>query len=241
MKKLITILTITCVGAFAFAAAPTDTEKQAFQEYVKANVTYEGGNFMQTVEAAAKADVVKPIATWAQEDAAAFGEYLKALPENGYLGNGYIWVIRKAVNKDFDAGTIKDAVINDYAATNKLANSDKSYFAEIKAKGFIVAGGVRMSEWQIFNLGVKYADMDCFNLVDEKFIAQNFDKYLAAVRSSRLDAKSLYELYAKITQNYAPYKDSIKLVSDNWEALQTDKNEAFMNYYAEKKLEALSK
>ena len=236
MKKLITILTLTLAGAFAFANEPTDAEKQAFQEYVKANVTYEGGKFAETVEAAAKADVVKPIAAWAQEDAAAFNEYVRSL-----TGNIYIWTVRKAVNKDFDAGTIEDAVINDYAATNKLANSDKAYFAEIKSKGFVVAGGVRMSEWQIFNLGVKYADMDCFNLVSEKYVAERFDMYLAAVRSSRLDAKSLYELYAKIAQNYAPYKDSIKLVSDNWEALQTDKNEAFMNYYAEKKLEALSK
>ena len=236
MKKLITILTLTLAGAFAFANEPTDTEKQAFQEYVKANVTYEGGKFAETVEAAAKADVVKPIAAWAEEDPAAFNEYVRSL-----TGNIYIWTVRKAVNKDFDAGTIEDAVINDYAATNKLANSDKAYFAEIKSKGFVVAGGVRMSEWQIFNLGVKYADMDCFNLVSEKYVAERFDKYLAAVRSSRLDAKSLYELYAKITQNYAPYKDSIKLVSDNWESLQTDKNEAFMNYYAEKKLEALSK
>lgn len=236
MKKLITILTITCAGAFAFANEPTDAEKQAFQEYVKANVTYEGGNFMKTVEAAAKVDAVKPIAAWAEEDPAAFHEY-----EISLNGNIYIWTVRRAVNKDFDAGTIEDAVINDYAATNKLANSDKAYFAEIKSKGFVVAGGVRMSEWQIFNLGVKYADMDCFNLVSEKYVAERFDMYLAAVRSSRLDAKSLYELYAKIAQNYAPYRDSVKAVSDNWESLQTDKNEAFMNYYAEKKLEALSK
>lgn len=241
MKKLITILTLTLAGAVAFANEPTDAEKQAFQEYVKANVTYEGGKFAETVEAAAKADVVKPIAAWAQEDAAAFGEYLKALPENGYLGNGYIWVIRKAVNKDFDAGTIEDAVINDYAATNKLANSDKSYFSSVKAKGFIVAGGIKMSNLQIFNLGVKYADADCFEQVPEKYVAERFDMYLAAVRSSRLDAKSLYELYAKIAQNYAPYRDSVKAVSDNWQALQTDKNEAFMNYYTERKLEALEK
>lgn len=236
MKKLITILTLTLAGAFTFAAAPTDAEKQAFESYVKANVTHDGGNFMQTVEAAAKADVVKPIAAWAEADPAAFNEYVRSL-----TGNIYIWTVRKAVNKDFDAGTIEDAVINDYLATNKLANSDKGYFAEIKAKGFIVAGGVRMSEWQIFNLGAKYVDMDCFNLVSEKFIAQNFGKYLAAVRSSRLDAKSLYELYAKIAQNYAPYRESVKAVSENWQALQTDKNEAFMNYYAEKKLEALEK
>lgn len=236
MKKLITLISLTLAGAFAFANEPTDAEKQAFQEYVKANVTYEGGKFAETVETAAKADVVKPIAAWAEEDPAAFNEYVRSL-----TGNIYIWTVRKAVNKDFDAGTIEDAVINDYAATNKLANSDKAYFAEIKSKGFIVAGGVRMSEWQIFNLGVKYVDMDCFNLVDEKFIAQNFDKYLAAVRSSRLDAKSLYELYSKIVQNYAPYRESVKAVSDNWQALQTDKNEAFMNYYAEKKLEALEK
>ena len=237
MKKLITLISLTLAGAFAFANEPTDAEKQAFESYVKANVTYEGGKFAETVEAAAKADVVKPIAAWAEEDPAAFNEYVRSL-----TGNIYIWTVRKAVNKDFEPFSLKDAVINDNEATFNAAWRNSSDYEKLKGANFTVSE-IKMNNGGIFILTCKrYADPQlAMQILPESEIANNFGDFLKAISRAKLGAKSLYELYAKIAQNYAQYRDSVKAVSDNWQALQTDKNEAFMNYYAEKKLEALEK
>lgn len=233
MKKIITSIAISLAGALC-AFAITDAQKAAFKTCIDANV--KGDDFAATVEAAAAAPEVKSIAAWAESDPAAFREFLGTLK-----GNSYIWAVRKCVNRQFDAGSLHDAVINDYAATNSLAGSDEGYFNELKGMGFAPAGGIRMSDSQIFALAVKYADMETFKLLPEKVLAERFGEYLAAIRKARLSPEDAYRIYSELSTNFAEYKASVKTVGDNWEALQTDKNEAFMAYYAEKKLEALNK
>lgn len=242
MKKLITILTLTLAGAFAFAAAPTDAEKAAFESYVKANVKG-GEQFVETTEAAAKSDAVKAIAAWAQEDPEGFQEYLKGIAYvKGFPGGAYYWTVRKAVNKEFEPFSIQDAGINDFSATFDAVYNSESDYEKLRNAGFKI-GSLRMGNSAIFILTCKrYSDPQlAMQLLPASEIAKNFGDFVKAINRANLDAKSLYELYSKVVKDFAQYKDSVKAVSDNWQALQTDKNEAFMNYYAEKKLEALEK
>lgn len=237
MKKLITILTLTIVGVAAFAI--TDAQKAAFHEKVKTDV--KGGElFASTVETCAKTDEAKAIAAWAEEDPQAFNEWLH--DENHVdwkLRNGIIWTVRKSLNKAFPLYSLQDAVINDYSSTRDAAWDDKSVYNNSLASGFSF-NGIKFSDWGIFILANRYSDPEAaLKYVSEEELCKNFDKLLFMVRKAKLDAEKNYKILALISQNFAQYRDTVDMVKNNWEALQNDKNEAFMAYYAEAKLNSL--
>lgn len=237
MKKLIILITLTFAGVSAFAI--TDAQKAEFLEHVKADVKG-GEQFMITVEACAQTDIAKTIATWAEEDTEAYSEWFESSIE-WEKRNSCAWVIRKALNKSYALFSVQDAVINDYSATRDTAWSDKSVYNTCLASGFSF-NGRKFSDHGIFILTNRYSDPEAaLKYVSEEELAKNFDKLLLSVRKAKLDTEKNYKILAQIAQTFAQYRDTVEAVKNNWEALQNDKNEAFMAYYADQKLKSLNK
>lgn len=237
MKKLISLISLTLAGASAFAI--TDTQKTEFIELSK---TVKGGEeFALSVESLAKTDIAKAIGLWAKEEPLEYWNWILGEEFPWKWKNGGFWIVRLAVNEVFLEGSLQDAAINDYRATYDRAMADKSYYEQIKAKEFAIAGGIKFPEWKIWNLAKKYSDLEVIDTFPEKYISERFGEYLTIIRKARLNPEVAYKLYVKISTNFAEFKDSVKAVKDNWESLQADKNEAFMDYYAKQKLETLNK
>ena len=237
MKKLITSIILTLAGVAAFAI--TDAQKSEFLEHVKADVKG-GEQFMATVETCAQTDIAKAIASWAEEDTEAYSEWFEEAIE-WKDRNPCTWVIRKALNKSYTLYSVQDAVINDYSATRDAAWSDKSVYNTCIASGFSF-NGRKISDYGIFILANRYSDPEAaLKYVSEEELCKNFDKLLVMVRKAKLDAEKNYKILSQIAQTFAQYRYTVDMVKNNWETLQNDKNEAFMAYYAEEKLNSLNK
>ena len=236
MKKLITLITLTLAGVSAFAI--TDEQKAEFIN--SANTQIQNGDaFMESVQNFAKTEIAYVVAKWADESTEEYQAWLNSNP----LNNNIKWAVRVALgNKLYEVGSLRDAVIDDYRATYDEAVLSEALYDEIKAKNFIVAGGEKMSDSKIWMLAKTHCDVDLIiTKLPEKFVAERLGELLKIVRKAKLDAEQNYKILAQIAQTFAQYRDTIEAVKNNWEALQNDKNEAFMAYYAEAKLNSLNK
>ena len=236
MKKLITLITLTLAGVSAFAI--TDEQKAEFIN--SANTQIQNGDaFMESVQNFAKTEIAYVVAKWADESTEEYQAWLNSNP----LNNNIKWAVRVALgNKLYEVGSLRDAVIDDYRATYDEAVLSEALYDEIKAKNFIVAGGEKMSDSKIWMLAKTHCDVDLIiTKLPEKFVAERLGELLKIVRKAKLDAEKNYKILAQIAQTFAQYRDTIEAVKNNWEALQNDKNEAFMAYYAEAKLNSLNK
>ena len=236
MKKLITSIILTLAGVSAFAI--TDEQKAEFIN--SANTQIQNGDaFMESVQNFAKTEIAYVVAKWADESTEEYQAWLNSNP----LNNNIKWAVRVALgNKLYEVGSLRDAVIDDYRSTYDEAVLSEAFYDEIKAKNFIVAGGEKMSDSKIWMLAKTHCDVDLIiTKLPEKFVAERLGELLKIVRKAKLDAEKNYKILALISQNFAQYRDTVEAVKNNWEALQNDKNEAFMAYYAEAKLNSLNK
>lgn len=222
-------------GASAFAI--TQAQLADFEAAV-INGVQGGDQFAATTAAVGQTAIGQAVAAWAVESPEDYSAWLEARTVN--KGKIY-WTVRRAVNQNFAAYTAQDAIINNFAATWNALYNDAEAYSRFAAGGFLV-GNKRMGEHGIYLLALKrYADVDsALKYVSEKYLADNFDVLLAAIRRAKLAPKTAYELYTKISTDFAQYKNLPK-VQANWEALQNDKNEAFMAAYADAKLKALER
>jgi hypothetical protein len=236
MEKLITLITLTFAGVSAFAI--TDEQKAEFIN--SANTQIQNGDaFMESVQNFAKTEIAYVVAKWADENTE---EYQAWLNSNS-LNNNIKWTVRVALgNKLYEVGSLRDAVIDDYRSTYDEAVLSEDFYNEIKAKNFIVAGGEKMSDSKIWMLAKTHCDVDLIiTKLPEKFVAEHLGELLKIVRKAKLDAEKNYKILSQIAQTFAQYRDTVDAVKNNWEALQNDKNEAFMAYYADQKLKSLNK
>ena len=239
MKKTISLIILTLASAFAFAI--TDAQKSEFIEMVKSDVKG-GGEFANTVEVVAKTPIAQTIAAWAKTEPESFHQWLNDETKVTWkYRNATIWVVRKAVNKSFDAFSLQDAVINNFAETFNKAYREVSAYEKCREANFEFYGA-RFGNNAIFILSCKrYADpLTALKHLPDSEIAKNFGTFLKSITRTKLNSKDAYELYCRISRDFAQYKD-VSEVKSNWETLQADKNEAFMAYYADQKLENLNK
>ncbi|MBR6389397.1 MAG: hypothetical protein IKS15_04685 [Opitutales bacterium] len=237
MKKIIsTIISTLAIAVSAFAI--TDAEKTAFLNIVESNVV-SGDGFMASVERTAKMTEAEPILAWADEYPEQFYSWVHS--DVGYALKGRVeWVVRKGLNKSFSIYSVADAAICDYSATRDAAFNSSEVYDVCRGANFTF-NGIKMSDGGIFFLTCRrYADPEAaLANLPEKFLAERLDILLKAVRRAKLPAEKRFKILNELSTNYEQYKDEIKVVTDNWENLQNDKNEAFMALYAAKKLEAL--
>ena len=241
MKKLITIITLTLASALAFAI--TDAQKAEFINLVKSDVKG-GAEFASTVEKASQTEVAKAVATWAEAEPQEFYEWLNSdTVRKERLGSGGIWTIRKALNmKKYPPYSLQDCYIHDYWTMYDEACASESVYQAIKTQNFTAPNcSVKMSDGKIWGLIRSHNDIALMMTFPEKSQAEHIVDVLKIVRGAKLSAKKTYETYCTLARNLAEFKESVKVLKENWETLQNDKNEAFMAYYAEAKLEALNK
>ena len=229
MKKLITSIILTLAGVSAFAIS---------QEQIDAaNAICESGDIPindATIQA------FEPFAVLAASDIA---EYLE-VRKNANNGGRWDYCVGKvAKNKGLETGEDFDTITTGGSILHHWANESIENYNALKARDFKSVGGYKMAEYRILMLTVKsHSDPEAaLKYVSEKYLAQNFDVLLLAVRKAKLDAEKNYKILAQIAQTFAQYRDTIEAVKNNWEALQNDKNEAFMAYYADQKLKSLTK
>ena len=238
MKKIIsTIISTLAIAVSAFAI--TDAQKTAFLNIVEANVV-SGDGFMASVERTAELSALQPVLDWAEQSPVEFDAWIHSDAVAGALKNHSVWVVRKGIGKSFPIYSAQDAAICDYSATRDAAYHNFEVYETCRAANFTF-NGIKISKDGIFFLACKrYADPEAaIANLPEKDLAERLDVLLKAIRRAKLPAEKRFKILNEISTNYEQYKDEIKVVADNWENLQNDKNEAFMAYYAAKKLEAL--
>ena len=230
MKKLIILITsLTFAGVSAFAI--TDAQIKA------ANDICESGD-IPINEATIQA--FEPFAVLAASDIA---EYLEVRKNANNGGRWDYCVGEVAKNKGLETGEDFDTITTGGSILHHFANETIENYNVLKARDFKSVGGYKMAEYRILMLTVKsHSDPEAaLKYVSEVELAKNFDVLLLAVRKAKLDAEKNYKILAQIAQTFAQYRDTVEAVKNNWEALQNDKNEAFMAYYAEAKLKSLNK
>lgn len=229
MKKLITSIILTLAGVSAFAISQ--------EQIVAANAICESSDIPindTTIQA------FEPFAVLAASDIA---EYLE-VRKNANNGGRWDYCVGKvAKNKGLETGEDFDTITTGGSVLHHFANETIENYNALKARDFKSVGGYKMAEYRILMLTVKsHSDPEAaLKYVSEKYLAQNFDVLLLSVRKAKLDAEKNYKILALISQNFAQYRDTVDAVKNNWEALQNDKNEAFMAYYADQKLKSLTK
>lgn len=236
MKKIITSIAISLAGAAA-AFAITDAQKEAFLGYLSNNVKG-GETFAADILKAADANEVKTVAAWAEISPSDFNSFVQS--QHPSVRGKMVWSVRRSLNRQFEPNSMQDMVINAGQATEWNARDNADAYAALKSSGFVVQG-LLLEEVKRFDLAEKYGDVEVLRSLPEKYLAGRFGKYLHAIRKARLSPGDAYRLYSELSTNFAEYKTSVKEVRDNWEELQNDKNEAFMQFYAQQKLEALNK
>ena len=229
MKKLITSIILTLAGVSAFAIS---------QEQIDAANAICESSDIPINEATIQA--FEPFAVLAASDIA---EYLE-VRKNANNGGRWDYCIGKvAKTKGLETGEDFDTIITGGSILHHFANETIENYNSLKARSFKSVGGYKMAEYRILMLTVKsHSDPEAaLKYVSEKYLAQNFDVLLLAVRKAKLATEKNYKILSQIAQTFAQYRDTIEAVKNNWEALQNDKNEAFMAYYAEAKLQSLTK
>lgn len=229
MKKLITLITLTLAGVSAFAI--TDAQIKA------ANAICENGDIPindATIQA------FEPFAVLAASDIA---EYLEVRKNANNVGRWDYCVGKVAKTKGLETGEDFDTITTGGSILHHWANETIENYNALKARNFKSVSGYKMAEYRILMLTVKsHSDPEAaLKYVSENELAKNFDNLLLSVRKAKLDAEKNYKILAQIAQTFAQYRDTVDAVKNNWEALQNDKNEAFMAYYAEAKLNSLNK
>ena len=239
MRKIRNIFLMALSFVFCSAFAITEEQKEAFVGAVDATVKHDNTEvFRATVAEAAKLAEVAPIAQWAQENPLEFNEWIKD------RNNRYIWTVRVAVDKKFEAGSILDAVISDFDSAYLSAIGDKGNYKALKAKDFSIdvdGQTLRMSVHKIFALGKKHCDVDVFDAVPEAFWSDKFLECVNIIRGSKQDAGKLFNACNKVERAFFAKRKTDEVVKANWEAFQTDANEIFMAYYKNQKLKSLNK
>lgn len=229
MKKLITSIILTLAGVAAFAI--TDAQIKAANDICE-------NKDIPINEATVQA--FEPFANLAASDIA---EYLE-VRKNAINGGRWDYCVGKvAKTKGFETGEDFDTITTGGSVLHHWANESIENYNVLKSRDFKSVGGYKMAEYRILMLTVKsHSDPEAaLKYVSENELAKNFDLLLLAVRKAKLDAEKNYKILAQIAQTFAQYRDTVEAVKNNWEALQNDKNEAFMAYYAEAKLKSLNK
>lgn len=229
MKKLITSIILTLAGVSAFAISQ--------EQIVAANAICESSD-IPINEATIQA--FEPFAVLAASDIA---EYLE-VRKNANNGGRWDYCVGKvAKTKGFETGEDFDTITTGGSVLHHWANESIENYNALKARDFKSVGGYKMAEYRILMLTVKsHSDPEAaLKYVSEVELAKNFDNLLLSVRKAKLEAENNYKILAQIAQTFAQYRDTVEAVKNNWEALQNDKNEAFMAYYAEAKLQSLTK
>lgn len=229
MKKLITSIILTLAGVSAFAIS---------QEQINvANAICESGD-IPINEATIQA--FEPFAVLAASDIA---EYLE-VRKNAINGGRWNYCVGQVAKlKGISLSEDADTVIKGGSVLHHWANESIENYNVLKSRDFKSVGGYKMAEYRILMLTVKsHSDPEAaLKYVSESELAKNFDKLLVMVRKAKLDTEKNYKILAQIAQTFAQYRGTIEAVKNNWEALQNDKNEAFMAYYADSKLKSLTK
>ena len=229
MKKLITSIILTLAGVSAFAISQ--------EQIVAANAICESSD-IPINEATIQA--FEPFAVLAVSDIA---EYLE-VRKNAINGGRWNYCVGQVAKlKGISLSEDADTVIKGGSVLHHWANESIENYNALKSRDFKSIGGYNMAEYRILMLTIKsHSDPDAaLKYVSENELAKNFDLLLLAVRKAKLDAEKNYKILAQIAQTFAQYRDTVEAVKNNWEALQNDKNEAFMSYYAEQKLNSLNK
>ena len=229
MKKLITLITLTLAGVAAFAI--TDAQIKA------ANDVCENKD-IPINEATIQA--FEPFAVLAASDIA---EYLE-VRKNANNGGRWDYCVGKvAKNKGLETGEDFDTITTGGSVLHHWANESIENYNALKSRDFKSIGGYNMAEYRILMLTIKsHSDPDAaLKYVSEVELAKNFDNLLLSVRKAKLEAENNYKILSQIAQTFAQYRGTVDMVKNNWEALQNDKNEAFMAYYADSKLKSLTK
>ncbi|MBO6102916.1 MAG: hypothetical protein J6P03_06645 [Opitutales bacterium] len=183
----------------------------------------------------------KPILDVGLGDAEAYVALAKAHANN--IGRWNYCAGKTAETLGIEIPAALDDYLSGGAKPHARAIASREYYEALKARNFKAESGYKMAEYRIEMLALNtYADPEAaLKFVGEKTVARDFDKLLKAVRRARLGAEAKYKLLSKIATDFEQYKETIKPVADNWESLQADKNEAFMDCYAEAKLNSLNK
>ena len=229
MKKLITLITLTLAGVAAFAI--TDAQIKA------ANDVCENKD-IPINEATIQA--FEPFAVLAASDIA---EYLE-VRKNANNGGRWDYCVGKvAKNKGLETGEDFDTITTGGSVLHHWANESIENYNALKSRDFKSIGGYNMAEYRILMLTIKsHSDPDAaLKYVSEVELAKNFEVLLLAVRKAKLDTEKNYKILSQIAQTFSQYRYTLETVKNNWEALQNDKNEAFMAYYADQKLKSLNK
>ena len=229
MKKIITSIILTLAGVSAFAIS---------QEQIDvANAICESSD-IPINEATIQA--FEPFAVLAASDIA---EYLEVRKNANNGGRWDYCVGEVAKNKGLETGEDFDTITTGGSVLHHWANESIENYNVLKSRDFKSVGGYKMAEYRILMLTVKsHSDPEAaLKYVSEEELAKNFDILLLAVRKAKLAPEKNYKILAQIAQTFAQYRDTVDAVKNNWEALQNDKNEAFMAYYAEAKLNSLNK
>ena len=229
MKKLITSIILTLAGVSAFAISQ--------EQIVAANAICESSD-IPINEATIQA--FEPFAVLAASDIA---EYLE-VRKNANNGGRWDYCVGKvAKNKGLETGEDFDTITTGGSILHHFANETIENYNALKARNFKSVSGYKMAEYRILMLTVKsHSDPEAaLKYVSENELAKNFDVLLLAVRKAKLEAEKNYKILSQIAQTFAQYRGTVDMVKNNWEALQNDKNEAFMAYYAEAKLQSLTK
>ena len=229
MKKLITSIILTLAGVSAFAISQ--------EQIVAANAICESSD-IPINEATIQA--FEPFAVLAASDIA---EYLE-VRKNANNGGRWDYCVGKvAKNKGLETGEDFDTITTGGSVLHHWANESIENYNALKARDFKSVGGYKMAEYRILMLTVKsHSDPEAaLKYVSEVELAKNFDNLLLSVRKAKLEAENNYKILSQIAQTFAQYRDTVDAVKNNWEALQNDKNEAFMAYYADSKLKSLTK
>lgn len=229
MKKLITILTLTLAGVAAFAI--TDAQIKAANDICENKDVPMNDITVQMFE---------PFANLAVSDIA---EYLE-VRKNAINGGRWDYCVGQVAKlKGLSLSEDADTVITGGSVLHHWANESIENYNALKSRDFKSVGGYKMAEYRILMLTIKsHSDPEAaLKYVSENYLAKNFDVLLLAVRKAKLDAEKNYKILSEIAQTFAQYRYTVEAVKNNWEALQNDKNEAFMAYYADQKLKSLNK
>ena len=229
MKKLITSIILTLAGVAAFAI--TDAQIKAANDICVNKDILINEATVQTFE---------PFANLAVSDIA---EYLE-VRKNAINGGRWNYCVGQVAKlKGLSLSEDVDTVIKGGSVLHHWANESIENYNALKSRDFKSVSGYKMAEYRILMLTIKsHSDPEAaLKYVSEEELAKNFDLLLLAVRKAKLDAEKNYKILSQIAQTFAQYRDTVDMVKNNWEALQNDKNEAFMAYYADQKLKSLNK
>lgn len=235
-KKIISTIVLTIAGAMAFAI--TDAQKTAASNLIM-NEVRKGETYISDVEKVKDSPEIQTIAKWAEESPVDYQHWATHLMHNGIVGVQR--AVRLHLNKDYPVNSPEDWAINDFRATFDDAMESERAYKNLRDSNFTPEGCGKMSDKKILSLVAKYRDIDYLKNLGDDILAENFNLVLKTVRRARLGAKEAYTVYSDLASRFADYKESKKNVKDNWENLQADKNEAFMQYFAQSKLESLGK